>query len=222
MSPDLIAGALGFVFTLLIFSYVLGDNPLFRIATYIFIGVTAGYIAAVAFWQVLWPDLFYPLFYTSTPQNARLSVPLVLIGLMLMKVSPRTTHFGAPAMAFMVGVGAAVALGGAVIGTLVPQAFATVNAFDLGASANAFGSLFNGSLILIGTVSTLVYFHFGARAADDGLVHRPLVIEWIAAVGRVFIAITLGALFAGVYIAALTALVERLFAVWDFIASFIQ
>ncbi len=221
MSPDLIAAFLGFVFTLLIFSYVLGDNPLFRIAIYIFVGVTAGYIAAVAFWQVLWPDLFYPLFYETSPQNALLSVPLVLIGLMLMKASPRTTHFGAPAMAFMAGVAAAVAIAGAVIGTLTPQAFATINAFDLSVSANPIQTLFNGGLILLGVVTTLVYFHFGGRSMDDGTVRRLALIEWTAWVGRIFIAITLGAVFAGVYIAALTALVERLFSLWDFISSFI-
>jgi len=221
MSLDLIAGFLGFIFTLFIFSYVLGDNPLFRIATYIFVGVTAGYIAAVAFWQVLWPDLFYPLFYASGPQNALLSVPLVLIGLMLMKASPRTTQFGAPAMAFIVGVGAAVAIGGAVIGTLTPQTFATINAFDPGAGGNPIQSLFNGGLILLGVVTTLAYFHFGGRTTADGSVRRLAVIEWIAWVGRIFIAITLGAMFAGVYIAALTALVERLFSIRDFIFSFI-
>jgi hypothetical protein len=221
MSLDLIAAFLGFVFTLLIFSYVLGDNPLFRIATYIFVGVTAGYVAAVAFWQVLWPDLFYPLFYEGGPQNALLAVPLMLIGLMLMKASPRTTQFGAPAMAFIVGVGAAVAIAGAVIGTLTPQTVATINAFDLRASANPFETLFNSGLILMGVVSTLTYFHFGGRAADDGSVRRLAVIEWIAWTGRIFIAITLGAVFAGVYIAALTALVERLFSLWDFVISFV-
>ncbi|HEY2981720.1 MAG TPA: hypothetical protein VGJ22_11100 [Anaerolineales bacterium] len=221
MSPDLITGSLGFLFTVLIFSYLIGDNPLFRIVTYIFVGVAAGYFAAVAFWQVLWPELFHPLFYESGPQNVWLSVPLILIGLMLMKASPRTTQFGAPSMAFLTGVAAAVAIGGAVIGTLSPQALATVNAFDLRSSANPIQTMFNSGLILLGVVSTLAYFHFGGRASDDGSIRRFAPIEWIAWIGRIFIAITLGALFAGVYSAALTALVERLFALWDFIGSFI-
>ena len=221
MSTDLIAASLGFLFTVLIFSYLIGDNPLFRVATYIFVGVAAGYFAAVAFWHVLWPELFHPLFYEGGPQNVWLSVPLVLIGLMLMKASPRTTHFGAPSMAFLTGVAAAVAIGGAVIGTLSPQTFATVNAFDLRGSANPLQTMFNSGLILLGVVSTLAYFHFGGRASDDGSIRRLAPIEWIAWVGRIFIAITLGALFAGVYSAALTALVERLFSLWDFIGSFI-
>jgi len=54
---DLIVGAISFLFTVLIFSYVLGDNPLFRIGVYIFVGVSkkvfleAGFsnIAAVSY-----------------------------------------------------------------------------------------------------------------------------------------------------------------------------
>ena len=59
-SPDLIAGSIAFIFTLMIFSYLLGDNPLYRIAAYFFVGVSAGYIASAAFWQVLWPRLLLP------------------------------------------------------------------------------------------------------------------------------------------------------------------
>ena len=69
---NLITGALGFLFTVLVFSYLLGDNLLFRIGTYIFVGVTAGYVASVAMWQVVYPRLIYPLVYGSpTPSSAR-------------------------------------------------------------------------------------------------------------------------------------------------------
>jgi hypothetical protein len=221
MNLDLITGLLSFIFTVMIFSYLIGDNPLFRIATYIFVGVAAGYIGAVAFGQVLWPALLYPLFFEGGPQTALLFFPLILIGLLLLKFSPRTTQYGAPAMAYLVGVGAAVSIGGAVIGTLSPQSFATIHALDLAASVNPLAALLNGGLILIGVVTTLAYFHFGGRAADDGSVHRLAPIEWIAWVGRIFIAITLGALFAGVYISALTAMIERLFSIRDFLLSFL-
>jgi hypothetical protein len=219
MTLDLITGLLSFIFTVMIFSYVFGDNPLFRIATYIFVGVAAGYIAAVAFGQVLWPSLIYPLAFVGGPRTALLFFPLILIGLLLLKFSPRTTQYGAPAMAYLVGVGAAVAIGGAVIGTLSPQSFATVSALDLRAGVNPLASLVNGFLVLAGVTTTLAYFHFGGRAADDGSVHRFVVIEWAAWAGRLFIAITLGALFAGVYLAALTALIERLVSIRDFLFS---
>jgi hypothetical protein len=65
-------------------------------------------------------------------------------------------------------------------------------------------------------IATLVYFHFGARAAPDGTVRRYQAIEMVAFAGSIFVAIALGALFAGVYAASLTALVERL----HFLGSF--
>src|SRR5512147_1652841 len=132
MSPDLIAGIIAFLFTLMIFSYLIGDNPLFRSAVYVFVGVSAGYVAVVAFWQVLWPDLLAPFFGGTLAQRAMLLVPLVLSVLVLMKGWPSLTRLGMPAMGVLVGVGAAVALGGAVSGTILPQVNATASAFAPG------------------------------------------------------------------------------------------
>jgi hypothetical protein len=72
--------------------------------------------------------------------------------------------------------------------------------------------------MLVGTITTLVYFHFGARSTPDGPQRSKLVIVlgWI---GQIFIAITLGVLFAGVFAAAMTALIERLNFIWSFLAN---
>jgi len=209
MSPDLIVGVVAFLFTLMIFSYLIGDNPLFRVAVYIFVGVSAGYVAAVAFQQVLWPDLGYSLVYGTASQRALLAVPLLLSGLLLMKVWSPFSRLGTPSMAVLVGVSAAVAIGGVVTGTLIPQIGATINLFDLRASTSPATTLLNDGFILVGVVTTLVYFHFGARTTADGSVRRLGLIEWIAFIGSIFLALALGVLFAGVYSAALTALIER-------------
>ena len=213
MSPDLIAGFVAFLFTLLVFSYLIGDNPLFRIAIYIFVGVSAGYVASVAWRQVIWADLLFPLINGPFAQKALLVVPLILSALLLLKVSPRLTQLGMPTMALLVGVSAAVAIGGAVTGTIFPQIGATINMFDprLATSPTQFAEvMFNGAWILAGTATTLVYFHFGARTTRDGSTRRSGFVELIAFIGSIFIAITLGVLFAGVYSAALTALIDRL------------
>jgi hypothetical protein len=47
ISIEFISALIGLVLTLMIFSYLLGDNPLFRFAIYLFIGVASGYAAAV-------------------------------------------------------------------------------------------------------------------------------------------------------------------------------
>jgi len=226
ITPDLIAGVFSFIFTLLIFSYLIGDNPLFRIAIYVFVGVSSGYIAAVAWWQVIWPRLGYPLIYgdISLFDKGLLLMPLFGSLLIFMKVSPRLAGMGRIAMAFLVGVGAAVTIAGALGGTLIPQVFGTINAFDM-TSVKDIGVIFEaisgGLIILFGTVFTLTYFHFGARPKADGSMHRLGLIEMMAWVGRIFIGITLGAIFAGVYAAALTALIERITSLLNFITNFI-
>jgi hypothetical protein len=227
-SLDLVAGVFSFLFTLLIFSYLIGDNPLFRIAVYIFVGVSSGYIASVAWWQVLWPQLGYPLIFgdISMAEKGLLLVPLLGAVLIFMKVSPRLAGMGRVAMAFLVGVGAAVTIAGALGGTLLPQVLGTIDAFDMNAaSARNIGfieAVSSGAVILAGTIFTLIYFHFGARPKADGSMHRLGLIEVMAWAGRIFIGITLGAIFAGVYAAALTALIERIASLINFITDLIR
>jgi len=226
ISPDqinLITGLISFLFTLLIFSYVLGDNPLFRIAVYIFVGVSSGYIASVALWQVVMPRLVYP-FISVISSGTMLEMGLMLVpllGALMLLVFPHVTGLGRIPVAFLVGVGAAVTIAGALIGTLIPQVMGTINAFDLNAaSARNIGfveAISSGAIILAGTVLTLVYFHFGARPKADGSMRRFGLIEALAWGGRVFIGIALGAVFAGVYAAALTALIERISSLINFI-----
>ena len=43
--------------TLMVLSYLFGNNPFFRLAQYLFIGVAAGYAVVLAWNQVLWPRL---------------------------------------------------------------------------------------------------------------------------------------------------------------------
>ncbi len=201
-----------FVVTLLIFSYIFGDNPLFRLASYAFVGVAAGYTALVVVYQVLLPKLVEPLI----GGDLLLLVPLVLGAILLLKLFPRYARFGTLPMAYLVGVAAAVAIGGAVIGTILGQVQGAINDFDFSAPVlNPTLTLIEAVLVLIGTVCTLAYFHFGARVKNEQPASRPLFVETLAQIGQLFLAITLGSLFAGVFSAAITALIERL----DFIRT---
>ena len=214
MTTDLLVGVAGFLLTIMVLSYLVGDNALFRFAIHIFVGVSAGYVAIVALYQVIWPFLLIPLVTAPLLERGLLLVPLVLGTLLLMKISPRLGWLGGPAVGYLVGAGAAVAISGAVLGTIFPQVSAATEPFDLiGLSqrgVNPLQSLLNGVVMLVGTVATLAYFHFGARRKDDGSVKRNGLIEAIAWVGKLFVALTLGVLFAGVYAAALSALVDRI------------
>ncbi len=220
MPLDLISGLIGLILTLMIFSYLIGDSPLFRIAVYIFVGISSGYAATVVWHQVLVPKLFGS-FQTADPtQLIFMIVPLVLCISLLAKLSPRIAWIGNFAMAVLVGVGAAAAIGGALLGTLIPQARASMAALDFRSAAtgtDAFLGLVEGTVMLVGTTFTLASFHFSASRAPDGTAKRNRILEIIAWIGRIFIAVTLGVLFAGVYMAALTAMIERLSSIINFI-----
>jgi hypothetical protein len=211
-----------FILTVLVLSYaVVGDNPLFRGATYAFVGMAAAYVVLVTFNQVIWPKLVLNLFRADIPvgEKALLIVPILLSLMLLAKASPRLAGLGTLPVAVLVGVGAAVMIAGVVLGTLFPQAMAAINAFDMhGGRAQTAGvalAILEGVVLLAGTGATLLYFQFSAKPRQNDLPRRGPIVETAANVGQVFIAITLGALFAGVYSAALTALIERLSFLWN-------
>jgi hypothetical protein len=223
---DLAGVVLGFGLTLMVFSYLIGDNPLFRLAIHLFIGVAAGYAVIMAINTVILPRLLLPLLNGSREEQLLALVPLLLGWLLLTKISARLAPIGNASMAFLVGVAAAAAIGGAVTGTLFPQANASVNLFDFQArpvfDADIGLRLVNGGIILVGTVATLAYFHFGARsrASPPSLFHGWL--EGIGQIGQLFIAITFGFIFAGVYSSALTALIERIFFLVDVVKTLLS
>ena len=220
-SMDLIWTLVSFILTLLIFSYLLGDNPLFRVASYLFVGVTAGYVAVVVIYQVILPKLIWPLMEGDLLEKGLTLIPLVLSVLLLMKLSSKLSTLGSIPMAYLVGVGAAVAISGAVMGTLIKQVLASINVFDLqaaGVNANPVIQFTEGIVMVLGTLTTLAYFQFSAQSQPDQTIKRPAFIEGMARIGQIFIAITLGALFAGVYAASVTALIDRL----DFVIQVVK
>jgi len=63
----------------------------------------------------------------------------------------------------------------------------------------------------------LIYFHFGTQDVPGRTDKRLPIIENISQIGKVFLSITFGALYAGVFLTALAALVERLSFLWEFL-----
>lgn len=200
--------------TIMILLYAFVDTFLNRVATHIFIGVAAGYAGAVAIKDVLLPLL------TKFNDPAQPKVPILLsllwVGFILLKFSPKTANLGNPGSALLVGVGAAVAIGGAIQGTLIPQISGATQFFRINGELSV-ASFFQGGIILIGTVSSLIFFHFGAKIKTSKIPERNKMIELIAKVGHIFISITFGVVFAGVYSASLSALINRM----DFVIGFI-
>lgn len=208
LSADFIWMFVSFILTLMVFSYLFGDNSLFRFVSALFIGATTGYFFVILVFQVVLPRLVAPILNGSVITL----IPLLLSGLLLLKLSPKLAKFGNISMAYLVGTGAAVAIGGAVLGTLFGQIKGTLTAFDILQHSTGTSPVFlilEGAFMLVGTIATLVYFNFGAKSTPQKGSKRGWISSIFAWIGQFFIAITLGAVFAGVLTTAITALVER-------------
>jgi hypothetical protein len=204
LNPEQIGLWAGFVLTLMIFSYVLGDNFLYRIAVYVFVGLAAGYIAIVTVESVILPWLRG----TVLAQDAGVGnivlglIPLIIGLLLFLKTSPRLGKLGNLGIAFVIGVGTAVALVGAITGTLLPLAAATSSSVSI--------NVLNGFLIFIGVASTLLYFQYLARRTAVGGGRRGLFTRVVGTVGQGFVVVALAALYAGAILTSLTIFSERI------------
>ena len=214
LSLDQIGVIVGAVLTLFILSYLIGDNILYRLATHVLIGVGAAYVTVTVIADVLWPRLVKPILERSSAQPIDVLVAgigLILGVMLLFKALPRFAFVGNIPIGYLVGVGAAVALGGAVFGTLGAQTVAT--ALPPGGPLHGPNSDFTinfllNVIIMLATVTTLLSFSF-FRAAPRG------VLSGLSSIGRFFLALALGATFALVYVASVTVLIDRVQAISD-------
>ena len=212
---------IAFILTLMVFSYIFGDNVLFKLASHIFVGVAVGYATLVILYQVFAP--------TVTSGNLEQVLPALLLCLLLIfKVRPAqgsaVNSVGNITLAFVLGVGAALAIGGVLFGTLVPQTSAmmeiSLNPNDYPDTESEVGLVvwLNNIIIVLGTLGTFFYFTFAVRAQGLlGGIREGFVRFW-AGMGRLMIIFTLGALFANTVSARVALLVSRL----QFLAGFIE
>ena len=94
------------VLTLMVFSYILGDNVLFKLAGHIFVGVAVGYAIVIIWYQVLAPTLTAGNLLVTAPA---LGLCLLLIFKILPDQGALSNMLGSIALAFILGVGAALA-----------------------------------------------------------------------------------------------------------------
>ncbi len=123
-----LGAVLAALLTLFILSYLIGDNPFYRLAASLFVGLTAGYAVVVALSNVIWPQMITPLLTVlKAPENFDVSrtvlavIAFILSMVLIFKLFASTTRPASCVTALMVGVGVAVAVGGTLAGTLIPQ-----------------------------------------------------------------------------------------------------
>src|SRR5690606_34328912 len=106
------------------YSYLWKDNWLYRLAVHILVGVSVGYGAAVVLQSAVLPRLRELQQNPAATESLLWFVPVALSLLLLFKLVPRIAPLANSTVAALVGVGAAVALVGAIAGTLIPQIIA--------------------------------------------------------------------------------------------------
>ena len=180
--PELIGMAFGALLTVLVFSYLLGDNFLYRLALHLFLGALVGYAFGMIISEV-WGKLIADPLREDFLGNLFLVIPLGIgLGLLIFKSIPRLAYIGNFFLSPLIGFGIAVALVGAFIGTLKPQFEATANVMN--------ATPWEGMFIAIGTVCTLLAFDFTFSQRQRGLAGVfGNLIGLLGKVGRLFLTV---------------------------------
>lgn len=201
---EIIGVLLGLVLMLFVYSYLIGDNPLYKIAVHVLVGVSAAYAGIVVIRYVLTPIYNEIQADPSAPNSLVWFIPFFFSLLILLQRLPSVAWLSQFAVAFMVGIGAAVALTGAIGGTLLPQVALVGN-----------DTFFVGQAVVVAilTAVTLLSFQFTQRVragsgGEQGFELNPFR-ESVARLGRVILTITFGFLFAAVLNTSLLILTDR-------------
>jgi hypothetical protein len=186
--------------SLAIFSFLYRDNPFYRFAEHVFVGVANGWAVTFYWHNVLAPSLFDPLFRQG---QLYYILPFVVGMLYFTRFIPRVSWLvRIPIglyMGYYVGVSIPATIQAYIIkqvqGTiLTPQNFQAWNA----GSAGVVWSI----ILFIGVITTLSYFFFSRE-------HKG-VLGISARVGIVFVMVGLGAAFGYTVMARISLLIGRL------------
>ena len=198
---DIIGLLVGLVVTLAIATYLFfgGDNLVYRWGLALVVGVGAGYALGLGLHYLI----AWLLSGIEGTRPSLVIVPPVVLGLLLwMKFFPRTSPMGNISMGFLMGTGVAVAISGALVGTLVPQVIATGAGVSLEGGLVA---LVEGLLVLLGTI--LALFSFSPRLLQAEGPGRGVVL--LRRAGRIFVTVALAAAFASALSTGLTLFMTR-------------
>lgn len=186
--------------TLSIFSYLYGDNPFYKAAEHIFVGVSAGYIFTITFWDTIWPNLFGRLIPSYVQAGFEFDIsylfPLFLGIFMLFRLSKKYDWLSRISIAYIVGMMAGLKFYVFLNSNLLTQIkSSTVNI------SGSYFSIVNEVIILIGVISGLVYFFFSKE--HTGIVGK------VSRVGVYFLMIKFGASFGFAVMGRISLLIGR-------------
>ncbi len=154
--------------TLFIFSFLYKDNPFYRFAEHLFVGVSAGYYIVLNVWTVLVANLWDPLALTfggghGSPWAARLGdyrifllLPALLGLLLFTRFSRRAAWLSRWPLAVIIGVYAGLKTTGFAQGDFVEQVRGSIQPLwtgHLGTSVSVW-------VFTVGLIASLLFFFF--------------------------------------------------------------
>lgn len=203
------------LFTLCILSFLYGDNPLYKLAEAVFVGVSAAYWMVVGFWTGIVQNLFsklapdlvrgsvLPGLPESQGQEFIYLVPLLLSVLMLMRLSPVGGWISRWALAFFIGATAGIRLLGYLQSDFIRQIQSTILPLVVvGTQGFDFSASIQNLTIVVGVLSCLVYFFFS--------IEHKGVVGGVSRLGIWFLMITFGAGFGYTVMGRIALMAQRL------------
>jgi hypothetical protein len=193
-------------FTLALLSFMYKDNPFYKIAEHIFAGLTAGYEVGLIWDTVIVTQLWNPLM----AGRFWLIIPGALGLLMFARFSEKWSWISRLSLAFVMGVTAGIFLTSQLHGLVLPQMKDTMLPLWNG---DGWASLLHALVIVIGVLSTLIYFYFSKEHTG--------ALGVTAKVGIWFIMISFGAHFGYTVMGRVSLLIGRVqFLIQDWVGSF--
>lgn len=206
---------LGAIITLSCFSFLYKDNPFYRFAEHLFVGVSAGYLfTTIEFHQALKPNLLGKVFPTlfGVGKDAFLSpnyvllVPALMGILIMFRLSREYSWVSRYSFAFVMGISTGLTIVYTVQTSLIPQIKkAIVPLFVMAPSGELFPSIMESMsnwVLVLGSISCIFFFFFSTE-------HRGPVYGTISKVGIWFLMISFGAAFGSTVMGRISLLIGR-------------
>jgi hypothetical protein len=132
---DIVGAWLGIFLTFCILSFLYKDNPFYKFAEHLFVGVSIGYLVSLQYYNVLRPKVIEPLLDGDATARLVAAIPLILVACMFVKaVSRRFAWVGRYPLAFAVALFAGIqinAVAQAELGAQMKRAMSDVDAEKL-------------------------------------------------------------------------------------------
>jgi len=188
----------GALCTLAIWSFLYKDNPFYKVAEHIFVGISAAYWFVYIIYNILIPNLFEKLL-VDFGKNWLLIVPGLLGLMMLSRLFPKIDKLSRFPMSLIIGTSAGLSLMQYLKSDVINQMTATmINPLN----AESVGAGIGQVILIIGTISALVYFYFSIKHTGP--------MGYVAKTGIVFLMISFGAAFGYTAMARISLLIGRL------------